>query len=134
MKFCTIPDIIKNIRFFAKTSPAQTRLPAPNGNNLENQDYVLCTKKIFTARKGSLQKLCFTGVCLSTGGMCVARPQARTPPPQHAHLSPGMGMNLPPGTHAPRRILRDELNERAVCILLECILVVSSFSGIVHLI
>ena len=32
-----MPDMIKKSRFFARTSPVQTRLPAPNGNNLEKK-------------------------------------------------------------------------------------------------
>ena len=52
-------------------------------------------------------------------------------PPGHAH-PPGMhacppGMHIPLGMHAPRRIVWDALNERAVRILLECILVLNQF-------
>ena len=80
----------------------------------------------------------FTGVCLSTGagrvcpsGMHIPHgthnppPQActsprHTQPSRHAHTP---GMHAPPGHARPRQILRDALNERAVRILLECILV-----------
>ena len=85
--------------------------------------------------------------CMPPGHTC---PQAYTPP-GHA-CPPGMhvpqtctppwsctppqactpsGYIHPPGTHAtPRWILRDVLNERAVCILLECILVARLFISI----
>ena len=55
-------------------------------------------------------------VILFTGGMHASPPPARIPP-GHAHTTPGM--------YVPRRILRDAVNERAVRILLECILVMT---------
>ena len=68
-----------------------------------------------TTRKQSLQKLCFHGCLCPEGGSGHA---------WHSCPSPS------PGMHASRRwILRYALNERAVRILLECILVGNHFSS-----
>ena len=87
---------------------------------------------IFTARKRRLRRLCYHR-CLSVhrGDMHVTQaPKAcMTPPGSHDPT----GMHAPwahtfPGMHDPWRILRDALNERAVRILLECILVVNQIT------
>ena len=82
-----------------------------------------CGKVMFTARKRSLQRLCFytcMSVILFTGGclpqyMLGYTPQEQTPPradtPRSRHPPPAQCM------------LRDMGNKQAVCILLECILV-----------
>ena len=75
-----------------------------------------------TARKRSLRRLCFHR-CLSVqgGGACVPGMYA---PQAHTHDPPGMHAHPPKHTPLPCRILRDALNERAVRIPLECILVI----------
>ena len=74
---------------------------------------------LVTARKRSLRRLCFY-TCLSfcpQGGL----PQCMLgyPPPPRAE-PPGPGTNLP-----SQCMLGDMVNKRAVCILLECNLVVT---------
>ena len=46
VKFCIIEAKNSDIRFRARTSPGQTRLPAPNGSNLQNQELVTNSKQI----------------------------------------------------------------------------------------
>ena len=122
--------------------------------------YLTCVIKsensMFTARKRSLQRLCFTGVCLSTGGghawqgrghawqgVCMAGGvhgrghvwqggmHGRGHVWQGVCVVGGMcsgracvvGEHVWQGMHTPLQILRYTINERAVSILLECILV-----------
>ena len=88
---------------------------------------------IFTARKRSLRRLCFY-TCLSTGGTWAGTPPGKYPPWAGTPPWPGTPQagtpwaGTPPwaGTQ-PREqcMLGDMGNKRAVCILLECILVLS---------
>ena len=75
-------------------------------------------------------KVVFTGVCLSMGGGGVRgmhAPQAHMHTPPGHTCSPGYACpqahTAPQAGTPPRRVLRDALNEWAVRILLECILV-----------
>ena len=75
------------------------------------------TQPIFTARKRSLQRLCFY-TCLSVILFTVGRV------PGQVH--PRAGTPLWAGTHPPGNVCWDTVNKRAVRILLECILVYRS--------
>ena len=98
---------------------------------------------IFTTRKQSLRRLCFTGVCLSTGGCLPQCMLGYTPPQDQRQTPPGnRGRHQTPlpwadtlpeqtpsgryplGRH-PRAqcMLGDTVNKRSVCIPLECIFV-----------
>ena len=82
---------------------------------------------IFTARKPSLgQGNIFTPVCHSVHGggesACTGSLYPGKSAPGRGGLHPGVGK--PP----PHWILRDTVNERAVRILLECILVFFTYS------
>ena len=86
---------------------------------------------IFTARKQSLRRLCFHrclpvhGSMYGRGGMCSRGGHAwKGSCMAGGQVWRGGGMH---GTHIPRQILRDTVNERVVRILLECILVEPCF-------
>ena len=103
-------------------------------------------KYIFTAGKRSLRRLCFytclsfcsQGEYLFQTGTSPAGTHPRQVPPGQVHppragtprwagtSSPQVHQpprQVPPSRYTPRQILRDTVNERAVCILLECILI-----------
>ena len=95
----------------------------------------LFTRKVFTARKRNLQRLCFHS-CLSTVGSAT-HPWADTPRqtpscPVHAGIHTAPAQYMLEYTHTPaqcmleytpQQILWDMVNKRAVRIPLECILV-----------
>ena len=82
---------------------------------------------IFTARNSSYGKVMFSQVCVNNSVHGGGVRGIHTPPGTHA--PPGMPPSwtcMSQGTHAPWAFMpphRDALNERAVRILLECILV-----------
>ena len=85
-----------------------------------------CPKNIFTVRERSLRRLCFHR-CLSVhrgGGCPIASwdtpPGSRHPSPQSR--APGQ-QTIPGADPREQCMLGDTSNKRAVCILLECILV-----------
>ena len=96
---------------------------------------------IITARKRSLRRYVFTGVCLSTGGRgfcpiaCWDIPpgtRGRHPPGRHPpeqtppwETPPGPEADTLPGRHPLCSACWDMVNKRAVHIPLECILVSS---------
>ena len=92
--------------------------------------YWNATFLIFTARKCSLRRLCFYR-CLSVhrGEQTPPGPDTppnQTPPGPDTPLEPGtpLGLSTPPRT---KYIPRDMVNAWAVCILLECKLVILQF-------
>ena len=80
----------------------------------------------FTTRKRSLRRLCFYR-CLFVhrGRAWHTFPGHAHPPGMHAPWHAPPWVRMPPWHAPPQRILQDAVNERAVRILLESILVIS---------
>ena len=100
--------------------------------------YILLECILVTARKCSLQRLCFymcLSVILFTGGSAsvhagIPHPPGTRHPPWSRHPSPRADTprDPPPGSRHPQEqsMLGDTVNERVVRILLECNLVLSN--------